>query len=330
MSDHEEILDDEPPAVDPYAVLGIEKDATSDQVKQAYRKAALKNHPGKSISDPQKLLRVLTTNPTDKVSPEKKEEAHEAFQAIAFAYAVLSDPARRKRYDTTGSTSEAIVDSEGFNWSDYYREQFKDAVSTDAIEKFAAKYKGSDEEKDDLLIAYEQCEGDMDLIYETVMLSDVTADDERFRKIIDEAIAKKDVPAFTAYTKETKKKRQARAKAAKAEAGEAEEYAKELGVHDKLFGGKKSKKGKGSSEDDLAALIQKRQQDRSANFLDHIADKYGATSAKGKKSKKRAVDEEEPSEEAFQAAAAKLKSSKSAKDATKESVSSSRSKRSRR
>lgn len=152
----------------------------------------------------------------------------------------------------------------------------------------------------------------MDQIYERVMLSDVTEDDERFRKIIDEAIDKDDVPSFTAYTKETKKKRAARIKAAKEEAGEAEDYAKELGVHDKLFA-KKGKKSKGNSEDDLAALIQKRQQDRSANFLDHLAEKYGANGSKAKKGKKRAVEEDEPSEEAFQAAAAKLKGGKASK-----------------
>lgn len=239
---------------------------------------------------------------------DQKAAAHDKFQAIAFAYAVLSNPARRKRYDATGSTAESIVDSDGFNWSDYYREQFRDAVSADVIKKFAKKYKGSDEEKDDVLVAYEECEGDMDRVYERVMLSDVAADDERFRSIIDEAIAAEDVPAFDTYTKESKKKRAARLKAAKAEAAEAEDYAKELGVHDKLFGGKKGKKAKGGSEDDLAALIKKRQQDRSAAFLDRLADKYGAKEGK-KRGKKRAV-EEEPSEEAFAAAAAKLKGSK--------------------
>lgn len=152
----------------------------------------------------------------------------------------------------------------------------------------------------------------MDQIYERVMLSNVTEDDDRFRDIIDEAIKKKDVPAFDSYTKETKKSRAARVRAAKVEVDEAEDYAKELGVHDKLFA-KKGKKSKGSSEDDLAALIQKRQQDRSANFLDHLAEKYGANAAKGKKGKKRAVDVDEPSEEAFQAAAAKLKGGKTAK-----------------
>lgn len=43
-SDH--ILDGEPPTIDPYQVLGLERTATADQVKSAYRKLALKNHPG--------------------------------------------------------------------------------------------------------------------------------------------------------------------------------------------------------------------------------------------------------------------------------------------
>lgn len=239
---------------------------------------------------------------TDKVPDNQKAAAHETFQSIAFAYAVLSDPARRKRYDATGSTAESIVDSEGFNWSEFYRNQYKDAVSADAIKRFAQKYKGSDEEKDDLLAAFAESEGDLDQVYERVMLSNVMEDDARFRRIIEDAIERNDVPAFAAYAKESKKKRAARLRAAKAEGAEAEDYAKELGVHDKLFGNKKSGKSKGSSEDGLAALIQKRQQDRSANFLDHLAKKYGAKESKGAKRQL----EEEPSEEAFREAAAKL------------------------
>lgn len=48
MPDIEENMDNEPPVIDPYEVLGLERTATADQVKSAYRKAALKNHPGKS------------------------------------------------------------------------------------------------------------------------------------------------------------------------------------------------------------------------------------------------------------------------------------------
>ncbi|KAI0872134.1 hypothetical protein GGS24DRAFT_491694 [Hypoxylon argillaceum] len=266
MDASDDLLDGEPPAINPYEVLGLERTATADQVKSAYRKLALKNHP-------------------DKVSEDQKQQAHETFQSIAFAYAILSDPTRRKRYDETGSTSESAVDSDGFNWSDFYREQFRDAISEDAIEKFAKQYRGSDEERDDILIAYEEHEGNMDAIYETVMLSDVLQDDERFRKIIDNAIASKDVPALKAYTKESKRSRQARIKAAKSEATEAEEHAKELGVHDKLFGNKKGKK-KESSEDALAALIRRNQQGRES-FLDNLAAKYTSAPTTGKRGKKR-------------------------------------------
>ncbi|KAK7942698.1 uncharacterized protein PG986_011811 [Apiospora aurea] len=303
--DHaEDLAQDELPTVNPYEVLALERSATGDQIKSAYRKLALKHHPDK-VTD-----------------PSQKQEATQKFQEIAFAYAVLSDPARRKRYDETGSTSEAIVDADGFSWSEFYSAQFRDAISDDAIAKFAAVYKGSDEEKDDVLAAYEQGEGDMDVVYERVMLSDVLEDDARFRAIIDEAIESEDVPAFEAYTKETKKSKKARVDAAKGEANEAEEYAKELGIHDKLFGGgkdggsggnstaKKGKKSKkDSSEDALAALIRGKQQSRERQQNDFFAGleaKYGGGSKKGKK---RTHDEEmeEPPEEAFAAVGARKK-----------------------
>ncbi|KAK8085124.1 chaperone dnaJ 6 [Apiospora hydei] len=280
--DHaEDLAQDELPTVNPYEVLALERSATGDQIKSAYRKLALKHHPDK-VTD-----------------PSQKQEATQKFQEIAFAYAVLSDPARRKRYDETGSTSEAIVDADGFSWSEFYSAQFRDAISDDAIAKFAAVYKGSDEEKDDVLAAYEAGEGDMDVVYERVMLSDVLEDDARFRAIIDEAIEGEDVPAFKAYTKETKKSKKARVDAAKGEANEAEEYAKELGIHDKLFGGgqdggsggsstaKKGKKSKkDSSEDALAALIRGKQQSREAQQNDFFAGleaKYGGGSKKARR-----------------------------------------------
>lgn len=153
----------------------------------------------------------------------------------------------------------------------------------------------------------------MDAVYESVMLSNVVQDDDRFRKIIDEAIKEGEVEGYEAYTKETKKKRRDRLRAAKAETAEAEEYAKELGVHDELFKAKadrdgpaKGKKGKkkDNSEDALAALIKKNQKTR-GSFLDQLEEKY-APQSKSKKGKKRPM-EEEPSEEAFQAAAARLK-----------------------
>lgn len=56
MSDIEDNMDSEPPAIDPYEVLGLERDATKDQIKTAYRKAALKHHPGTYTKSPILLL----------------------------------------------------------------------------------------------------------------------------------------------------------------------------------------------------------------------------------------------------------------------------------
>lgn len=46
MSDSEDIPDLEPPVIDPYEVLHLERTASAEDVKKAYRKAALKHHPG--------------------------------------------------------------------------------------------------------------------------------------------------------------------------------------------------------------------------------------------------------------------------------------------
>ena len=69
-------------AEDYYKVLGLEKTASGEEIKKAYRKLALKYHPDK--------------NPNNK-------EAEEQFKKISEAYAVLSDPEKRKQYDSFGS-----------------------------------------------------------------------------------------------------------------------------------------------------------------------------------------------------------------------------------
>jgi DnaJ family protein C protein 9 len=251
----------------------------------------------------------------DKAPDHLKDTAHATFQSIAFAYAILSDSTRRKRYDTTGSTSESIIDSDGFSWSDFYSEQFQDVISVEAIEKFAKQYKGSDEEKDDLLISYQKHKGNMDKVYHEIMLSDPIEDDDRFRAIIDTAIASGDVQGYKAYVNETRASKDRRIKQANREGAEAMAYAEELGVKDKLFRKAANGKPKSNGEDALMALIQKRQVDR-GSFLDNLEAKYAAKEkGKAKKGKKRASDEEEaadgePSEEAFQATAARLKKHK--------------------
>ncbi len=66
---------------DYYEVLGLDKNASEDDIKKAYRKLAIKYHPDR--------------NPGDKVAEEKFKEAAEA-------YDVLHDPQKRQQYDQFG------------------------------------------------------------------------------------------------------------------------------------------------------------------------------------------------------------------------------------
>ena len=261
-------------------------------------------------------------NPKDKSSPESKDEAHEKFHEIAFAYAVLSDERRRRRYDQTGSTAETLdLDDDDFDWLDFYREQFSTVVDTNAIEKIRSEYQGSEEEYNDLLTAFDTYKGNMDRVYEGVMLSNVLDDDDRFRAIINSAIDEGKVQKWKAYVEEPEKKRKQRLKRAQEEAREAEELAKEL---DANGGGRNNKNSKNRSKkatdsdsgaNDLAALIQKRQSSRATDFFDQLEAKYAQPTKKtgSGKDKKRTVERDEPPEEAFQANAARLSSSKKKK-----------------
>ncbi|KAL5364188.1 DnaJ domain-containing protein [Aspergillus floccosus] len=281
----------EPPVdTDLYDILGVQNDATPEQIKSAYRKQALKHHP-------------------DKASAESKEEAHHRFQQIAFAYAILSDARRRQRFDLTGSTAEAVDEDDDFNWVEFYREQFSSAIDTGALDQLKQEYQGSEEEERDVLAAYEKYRGDMDKVYESVMLCNVMDDDERFRAIIDKSIANGTAQAYKKYTEEPEKKRQQRLKRAQKEAQEAEQLSKELDEK-KETQGKRGRKKKSSAMDngDLMALIQQRQASRAESFFDRLEEKYNP-------GKKRAAKSEEPPEEAFAATAARQSSKKKKKKA---------------
>ena len=83
-------------ADDYYKILGVDKSAGKEDIKKAYRKLALKYHPDR--------------NPNNKKAEEK-------FKKISEAYAVLSDPEKRKQYDTFGSDTF----SQRFSQEDIFR-----------------------------------------------------------------------------------------------------------------------------------------------------------------------------------------------------------------
>ena len=78
---------------DYYEVLGVQRNANADEIKKAYRKAAIKYHPDK--------------NPGDK-------EAEEKFKEAAEAYDVLSNPDKRARYDQFGHAGMSGAAGGGF------------------------------------------------------------------------------------------------------------------------------------------------------------------------------------------------------------------------
>src|SRR3981189_2571681 len=87
-----------------YEVLGVSKGATVEEIKGAYRKAALKWHPDRN--------------------PENKEVAEVNFRECTEAYSILSDTEKRQVYDTYGhaglSSAGGGVDFSGTIFQDFH------------------------------------------------------------------------------------------------------------------------------------------------------------------------------------------------------------------
>jgi curved DNA-binding protein len=83
---------------DYYKTLGIDKNASQDEIKKAYRKLAMKYHPDRN---------------------EGNKNAEEKFKQVTEANEVLSDPDKRKKYDTLGSNWKQHQ-SQGQGFDDFF------------------------------------------------------------------------------------------------------------------------------------------------------------------------------------------------------------------
>lgn len=112
--------------VDLYSVLTLDSSASSDDIKKAYRRLALRYHPDKHTSS----------------SEDVRAEAALKFQQIGFAYSVLSDDKRRSKYDRTGLTAESFVLEAGEDgWEAYFSELF-DRVTKGKLDELKKEYQG--------------------------------------------------------------------------------------------------------------------------------------------------------------------------------------------
>ncbi|KAL8122224.1 hypothetical protein AgCh_018827 [Apium graveolens] len=91
-----------------YLILGVERSAATSEIKKAYRKAALRHHPDKAGQ-----FLTKSDSGDDNLWKEIADEVHKdterLFKMIGEAYAVLSDPVKRSRFDQEQYDQEEVV-----------------------------------------------------------------------------------------------------------------------------------------------------------------------------------------------------------------------------
>jgi len=146
--------------VDLYVVLNAPKDVSAKDLRKLYHAACRRWHPDKN---------------------QGSEEAANRMQLINKAYEILKDAEKRKRYDRTGSLDDETNDF----WDLYHRYRGPGVTEAD-IESDAKAYRGSEEEKADILRFFDDREGDCSGLLAHIIHS-CDEDIARFQEILQKA-----------------------------------------------------------------------------------------------------------------------------------------------
>jgi DnaJ family protein C protein 9 len=241
-----------------YDLLGVDRLASTAEIRKAYHKLALASHPDKHPDDP---------------------TAVERFQSLQRIKECLLDAERRAIYDETGIVGDEPDSAERFRGKSfeelykYFREQHA-AVTVDAIDEYEAKYRGSDEEIADLCEFYARKGGRMRDVVQCVLFAE-ESDLWRFKQILDAQIAAGSLKPEKAYASFDPPPGLTTAEVVRR-------------AKDKLEAAKKRPRGSGkgsagetAADGDLFALIRGRQASRAeANdaMADALAAKYAPKS----------------------------------------------------
>ncbi|KAJ3029917.1 UNVERIFIED_CONTAM: hypothetical protein HDU68_010700 [Siphonaria sp. JEL0065] len=295
--------------IDLYKVFGVASDATAATIKKAYHRLCLQYHPDK--------LSILSTD-------EERQQAAVTFQRLTHYHTILADPDRRLRYDQTGFVGKVggsdeengvAFEAPEQGWTAFFKELWGGLITEDTINAFALKYRGSNDENEDVIKAYKMYEGSMDKVLESIPLCSYE-DESRFRQIVQDGVDDGSITeVYERYFTEDKRATDRRRKGAekeekaflKAEATRKKKEAAAAKKGGKSTNTKKDDDGEDDGMDELAAELQRRAKERMGGLIEKLEAKATASSS-GKRGSKRGTPAKssEPSEEEFRAIQNKL------------------------
>ncbi|ORC90385.1 putative chaperone DNAJ protein [Trypanosoma theileri] len=135
-----------------YDILGVAPDAADDEISRVYRRLALQYH------------------------PDRNPNGEAKFKEVANAYAVLSDPDKRRVYDATGIVpgAESATESEATMAE-------RSAEMKERVHEFYVNYAGTPEEIEDVMTCFKKCKGNFRRMVREELLFDNTKKGEIVR-----------------------------------------------------------------------------------------------------------------------------------------------------